>query len=453
MFKKIATLLVAVLAVQSFAQTYKINAKTDKPDAFYEPGEPITFSVQLLRDDTVNPAPKAKLNFKPVAGVKMNYVIQGDGNVHKSGSIVSTLDYITLPPTKLDYPGWIQVRFTVLDENNKRIALPRGASNGVGAMIHPEKLQYFGQEPADFDEFWKKQRAALDKIPINAQLTPVKLWQGAKFKLYDFKLDCAGDMPVRGHVSIPVDAKPKSLPLIVSYQGAGVRNSNRPMRAGAISIDVNAHGILNNQPQEYYDSIRDGKLKGYPHFNKDNKDKIYFLGMYLRVMRTLDFGKSLPEWNGKDIIVHGGSQGGGQSIAAAALDPQVTLLIAGVPALSDHAGSRALPHRRNPGWPRFYYAEKDGSVSEKNLPVAQTAEYFDNVNFAKRIRCETYLSTGFIDNVCVPTSVYVVYNNLPKDVKKHISTTPSAGHNAPMLKGYHRIQEIINDAKKAFEAK
>ncbi|NMA46826.1 MAG: hypothetical protein GX945_09725, partial [Lentisphaerae bacterium] len=64
---------------------------------------------------------------------------------------------------------------------------------------------------------------------------------------------------------------------------------------------------------------------------------------YLRVMRSLDFVKTLPEWNGRDLIVVGSSQGGGQAIAAAGLDPQVTLCVAAVPALSDHAGTLATP--------------------------------------------------------------------------------------------------------------
>ena len=54
-------------------------------------------------------------------------------------------------------------------------------------------------------------------------------------------------------------------------------------------------------------------------------------------MRSLDYVKSLPEWNGKVLIVKGGSQGGAQSIVAAALDNNVTMMIAEVPAMCDHS--------------------------------------------------------------------------------------------------------------------
>ena len=62
--------------------------------------------------------------------------------------------------------------------------------------------------------------------------------------------------------------------------------------------------------------------------------------------------------------------------------------------------------------------------------------FLDHNYFAKHIRCETYMGTGFIDRVCPPTSVYAAYNNLPKTVKKHMQTTPDMGHNAPRLKYY-----------------
>ena len=78
--------------------------------------------------------------------------------------------------------------------------------------------------------------------------------------------------------------------------------------------------------------------------------------------------------------------------------------------------------------------------------VIETGKYFDNVYFAKRIRCETWFSTGFVDFVCPPTSVYAAYNNLPKTIRKQIQTTPTAGHNAPGNLMNKRCGEILRNA-------
>lgn len=418
----------AVFALSALAQEYTLVGTTDKPDGIYARGETITFNIQLLADG------------QPQAGAKLKYTLKADGDSSTSGELTSALEPVAIT-TKLDFPGWTYVLVTPLGADGKTMTLKKGSSPGVGAMVEPEKITYAGQKPADYDAFWASRRAALDQVPVKATLTRI---EGAMdgFELYDVQVECAGPKPVSGYLSVPVGAAPKSCPAVVTYHGAGVRSSSKQYRKGVISLDVNAHGLPNGQPSEFYSQLSNTELKGYPHFNKDNRDEFYFNGMMLRVMRALDYVKTRPEWDGKTLVVYGGSQGGGQAIAAAALDKQVTLCVAGVPALSDHAGSRAVP-RRQPGWPRLYATAADGSMDEATATIAGTAEYFDNVNFATRIACETYLSTGFVDLTCVPTSVYAVYNSLPAATRKTISVTPNGTHGAPNPKGLARMKELL----------
>ena len=61
------------------------------------------------------------------------------------------------------------------------------------------------------------------------------------------------------------------------------------MGKGALAFDLNAHGMLNGQPQEYYDKLEEGELNHYREQGVESRDTYYFKGMYLRLMRTLDF--------------------------------------------------------------------------------------------------------------------------------------------------------------------
>jgi cephalosporin-C deacetylase-like acetyl esterase len=188
------------------------------------------------------------------------------------------------------------------------------------------------------------------------------------------------------------------------------------------------------------------ELKDYWSRGKNDRDKFYFKGMYMRVMRALDYVKSLPEWDGKNLIVMGVSQGGAQAIAAAALDPQVTLCLASVPALSELSGMLAKPQRRS-GWPQLF-SEKDGKPDDE--AVAKTVSYYDNIHFAKRIKADIYISTGFVDNTCAPTGVFAVFNNIPATTKKFITSTPCDGHDgAPNTLGGRRLAEFFNELKNA----
>ena len=244
-------------------------------------------------------------------------------------------------------------------------------------------------------------------------------------------------VPVSGYLSIPVGAKPKSLPAVISFHGAGVASAGKPLRNNAISFDVNAHGILNGQPQEYYNHLYANELRAYFHRNKNDREKFYFRNMYLRVLRALDYVKTLPEWDGKNLIVVGSSQGGAQALVAAALDPQVSLCLSGVPAMSDHSGNLL---GRQSGWPRLFAAKNGKPVDVK---TAEASKYYDNVNFAKYIKAPVYMTVGMIDNTCVPTSVYAVFNNLPAATEKHMTIFPTEGHVGKNPAGYKAINKVV----------
>ena len=441
-FALVAALQAGITETKSFkgaSGLVEFELSTDKPDWKIKVGEPVTFSAQVFTRENAK-APRVALT-----GRKVLCRLFGDGLKTVSRSEVLSGKPVSVTG-KLDRPGWIYAFFTLYEPDGKTITSvldyrkrKTNVQGGIGALVEPEKLKPGMERPADFDAFWKAQRELLNKVPLNAVETPVTLppAQAKSYKLFDVKVDCAGGMPVRGYLSIPANAKPKSLPAWVTFHGAGVSSSGRAMEPNCIRMDVNAHGILNGQKPEYYSNLYKTTLKNYYQQGKEDREKIYFHGMYLRVMRALDYVKSRPEWNGKVLIVSGSSQGGGQTLAAAALDPQVTLCVAGVPALSDHAGSLA---GRQPGWPRFY----DGRNGKKYDPaIKAAAAYYDNVFFAPRIKCEAFVTTGLIDTTCSPEGVYVVFTHLASP-KKQLDVVSSGNHGgAPMTKGYARIREVI----------
>ena len=442
-----AALLAGILAFPVSAQEKKavpetkkeqekkidFKASVDKEDAIYKKGEPIKFKVEL-KDAGSYP------------GVKIRYVLFHDGNPVKRGTAAA--DKVLELESKLDQPGWVMLEAFLIDEEGKpvKISAKNNAKTGIGAMVDPLEIKDAGCEPADFDQFWQQQRKALDEVPVKATRTRVevpKRWEG-KVDLFDVQVDCAGGKPVSGYLALPSNAKKKSHPVILKYHGAGVRSAQKDFWKafrGMIVFDVNAHGIPNGKPAEYYKELAQNELKDYRFVGKTSRNDSYFKGMFLRVMRALDYVKTLPEWDGKTLIVWGASQGGGQAIAAAALDPQVTLCVAHIPAIGDHGGRLV---GRCPGWPRLFNKVKLEEEDRKG--IAESA-YFDHNYLAKRIKCETWMGTGFIDRVCSPNSVYAAYNNLPKDVKKNIQTTPDKGHNAPMTDANKRVAEFFSKKK------
>ena len=413
---------------------YSIVAKTSCPRAVAKVGEEVKLSVVTT---------SKKPGFVR-ATCYVNGLEKGKPQIVEFGKAAE----FTVTPKA---PGSVSLICTMLNENKKPVldGRKRQINMGIGVIVAPSKIAPGNPKcPDDFDEFWKARRAELDQVPVKATSEEVQLTE-SEAKNYpqvvcrDVKVDCAGGAPVSGYLCMPRDAQPKSLPAIVIYHGAGVRSAQKRLRYGtkAIAFDVNAHGIKNGQPKKYYDDLQKGDLKSYFHRGFDDHNHIYFVGMYMRVMRALDYVKSLPEWDGKTLIVTGGSQGGAQTVAAAALDPQITLAVAGVPAVCDLGGQLA---KRRPGWPIHFL----NPVAKRSDPaLLKELAYIDGVFFAQRIKCPIYFSTGGIDNTCHATAVYSAYNSTPGK-NKNIHFNPVGHHgSSPNPQGLKKIDETIGLTK------
>ena len=415
------------------AGKYTVVAKTNCPGAWTKVGKEVKIAVRV---DSELPG---------FAGAQLfvNGLEQGKPQTVKFGE---TAEFSVTAKT----PGTVSVICTIMDENKKPVLnfRKRRIVGGLGVRVDPWKIRPGNPKcPADFDEFWAKKRAELDAVPVKATRKEVKLSakDAAKYPnvvCYDVKVDCAGGAPVSGYLCMPRGAEPKSLPAVVFYHGAGVRSAVKRPDYGskAIAFDVNAHGIENGKPAKFYSALSKGKLSSYWHRGYDDHKNIYFVGMYLRVMRALDYAKSLPEWDGKTLIVCGGSQGGAQTMAAAALDKQVTLAVPGVPALCDLGGKLA---KRRPGWPIHFMKPFE---KQTDPALIGEAAYVDGVFMAQRIKCPVFFSTGGIDNTCHATSVFAAYNVVPgKDGKnKHILYHPTGDHgSSPSKPGYTLIKKTI----------
>ncbi len=200
-----------------------------------------------------------------------------------------------------------------------------------------------------------------------------------------------------------------------------------------LSMDINAHGIPNGKPAQFYKDLTQGALNGYRHAGRESRETVYFRGMFLRLVRAIDFLTAQPEWDGKTIAVVGHSQGGGQALVAGGIDDRVTFIATGVPAICDHSGRAA---GRINGWPKLVTTLPDGTPEPAQLKAGQ---YVDAVNFASRCKADAIMSVGFIDGVCPPSSCYAAYNLLSGE--KQVINKPLMAHAAP-----HDVQTAFFNA-------
>lgn len=279
-----------------------------------------------------------------------------------------------------------------------------------------DKIKPYTQEPQDFRSFWQKNVEELKQVPMSYTKELYKDYCTDKIDCYLVKLqiDKMGHS-MYGFLFYPKNAQPGKHPVVLCPPGAGVKTIKDPMRNkyyaenGFVRFEVEIHGLDPRISSETFGEISrafNDRNGGYLANGLENKDIYYMKHVYVGLVRCIDFLTSLPEWDGKNVAVQGGSQGGALSIIAAGLDSRVTQCVANHPALSDMAGYAAKGGTG--GYPHF--CRQPQILSNKDC--LNTLAYFDVVNFARYVKAPTYLTWGYNDVTCPPTTSYAVWNTL-----------------------------------------
>lgn len=279
-----------------------------------------------------------------------------------------------------------------------------------------DKIKPYTQEPQDFRSFWQKNVEELKQVPLSYTKELYKDYCTDKIDCYLVKLqiDNMGHS-MYGFLFYPKNAQPGKHPVVLCPPGAGIKTIKDPMRNkyyaenGFVRFEVEIHGLDPRISSETFGEISrafNDRNGGYLANGLENKDIYYMKHVYVGLVRCIDFLTSLPEWDGKNVAVQGGSQGGALSIVAAGLDSRVTQCVANHPALSDMAGYAAKGGTG--GYPHF--CRQPQILSNKDC--LNTLAYFDVVNFARYVKAPTYLTWGYNDVTCPPTTSYAVWNTL-----------------------------------------
>ncbi len=280
-------------------------------------------------------------------------------------------------------------------------------SHHIKVGFSPEKIQPFTKEPKDFMAFWEKAISEARATPLKYTREYMKEMSDDKVDAYLVRLQTDRRHHLYGYLLYPKDAKPGSCPVVLTPPGAGVKTIKEVtsrsyyQENNMIRFVTEIHGMRPTMGEADFSDIRSA-FSEYLEMGLDSPDNYYMRHVYAALVRCIDFLTSLPEWDGRNVAVMGGSQGGALSIITAALDPRVDLCVANHPALSDMAaGSAGLTS----GYPHFK-AER-GLYTDAHV---RTMAYYDVVNFARYVKCPVYMTWGYNDDTCPPTTSYAVWN-------------------------------------------
>lgn len=395
--------LVAGSYAQPIEQSIKVVVAPDHSDWTYKQGESVKFMISVLQ------------NSNPVKNVRVRYEIGAEKmDPQKKESSTLQNGTLTVEGGSLKSGGFL--RCTVWAEVEGKEY--RGLAT---AGYDPLSIKPTVENPADFLQFWDQAKSESAKIPMDARMTLIPERSTETVNVYHVNLQNYR-VGTRLYGILCVPKKEDKYPALLKVPGAGVRGYTGDVATaenGIITFEIGIHGIPVNMDAAVYTNLGSGALSGYQFYNLDDRDRYYYKRVYLGCVRANDFLTSLPQYDGTNLAVTGGSQGGALSIVTAALDPRVKYLAAFYPALSDVTG---YLNGRAGGWPHMFDKSNDAFNNKKEK--IETAKYYDVVNFARLVRIPGMYSWGFNDETCPPTSMYAAYNTItaPKELYLALET-------------------------------
>jgi cephalosporin-C deacetylase-like acetyl esterase len=398
-----------LLSLTSLAAADIVIAPANKT-GIYDIGQTVQWTVKATGDDA---------DVKEAA-----YVIKRNGLTEVAHGKVDLSSGAATVESSLDQPGTLLLVLTT------KVGEKQTRTLG-GAAIAPNDLKPI-EAPSDFDAFWAAKIKELSAIPVHAQLEPADSGKPA-IDYAKVTMDNIGGTHIYGQIARP--KKKGKYPAMLRVQYAGVyglpkQNVLQYAEQGWLTLNIMAHDLPLDQPPEFYKQAAATTQKNYTSQGAEDRDKSYFLRMYLSCYRAADYLASRDDWDGKTLIVMGASQGGQLTLVTAGLHPKITAALADVPAGCDANGQA---NGRATGFP--YWA---GTARHTHNPaVLEVARYFDAANFAARIKCPTLIATGLIDETCPPAGVITAANGMT--APHTLLLMPEADHTGRQQKGSHNV--------------
>ena len=293
-----------------------------------------------------------------------------------------------------------------------------------------ELRTYTGRNPrpADFDSFWDNSLAEMKKLDPKVELIPAK-FTAALADCFDLHFTGVGGARVHAKYLRPKTGK-QPHPAILLFHGysgnAGDWFDKLAWVAQGFSVfALNCRG-QGGRSQDL-GGVTGTTLRGHIIRGLDDApEKILFRQIYLDTAQLAGLAMQMPEVDPKRVGATGGSQGGGLTLACAALEPRIKLAAPVFPFLCDYQRVWEMDLATGAYEELKTYFRQFDPHHQREQEIFTKLGYIDCQHLAPRIRGEVLMTTGLMDQICPPSTQFAAYNKIT--AKKNMVLYPDFGH-------------------------
>ncbi len=158
----------------------------------------------------------------------------------------------------------------------------------------------------------------------------------------------------------------------------------------------------------------------------DAPEKLLFRSIFLDTAQLAGIVMGMDEVDPKRVGATGGSQGGGLTLACAALAPGIKRAVPAVPFLCDYKRVWSMDLAKKAYEELGIFFRQFDPRHEQEDEYFRRLGYIDVQNIAKRIKAEVLLGIGLMDDVCPPSTQFAAYNKIKS--RKSMAIYPDFGH-------------------------
>lgn len=283
------------------------------------------------------------------------------------------------------------------------------------------------ERPDDFDNYWTRGLEELASIPPRVEIVPGPYsYRNAE----SFDLTCNGTRGARIYAKYLRPKGARNVPVLLAFHGYTWRSEDWSSLLGWVgegyaiaAMDCRGQAGRSTDTTVTTGNTQHGLIvRGV----EEAPDDLYFRQVFLDTARLAEVVAAFDEVDAARIGALGGSQGGGLTLACAALSPLIRMCAPTYPFLCDYRrvwemdlGSSAYAELKS------WFRMRD-SRHERESWFFERLGYIDCQHLASRIRAETLLSVGLMDAVCPPSTQFAAYNKIAAE--KRLLIYPDYGH-------------------------
>jgi cephalosporin-C deacetylase len=283
--------------------------------------------------------------------------------------------------------------------------------------------------PADFDEYWDKAIAEMKAVDPDIELREAA-FQTPSALCYDMYFTGVGGARIYSKFLRPRKIKEKC-PAVVIFHGYSGHGGNWQDKLAYVCegfcvfvMDVRGQG----GKSEDTGGVKGSTLRGHIIRSLDDEDphKLLFRNIFLDTAQLAGIAMDMDIVDETRVGAFGGSQGGGLTIACAALEPRIKRAAPIFPFLSDYKRVWEMDLAKDAYYELNYYFRNFDPRHEREDEIFTKLGYIDIQFLAPRIKAEVLMGTGLMDTICPPSTQFAAYNKMK--CKKEMKIYPDFGH-------------------------